>query len=809
MGVVWAWVGAPTDSGAVISAEVENGPQASLLVADNASMTDPVEFPPVTVDADKVVKLPAGGLAPDTQYWWQIADNGTVDTNLTGRFRTLPTPGTQASFEIVAASCAGAGGDFPGVLGDELVPDRVSNAEVFDTIRNRNPLMFVHLGDRGYYDLGSGLHGIIGGGSVANYQKLYVDNSRQPRQLALQTQVPTQYVYDDHDWGPNDSDGTIPGRGNHLQVYRQMVPHYPLAGADTPVDQYWQIGRVGFILSDLRADADPNNAPDGPGKSMMGAAQKARLEAFLRTTPAAALVWLMPRQWMGVSSDSWAAFSRERDELVALFEQHGWLDRMVLVYGDRHALGLDTGGNNTWGGFPVLQAAALDTSFPSSPVNRFDTGPDRPGRNQYGTITVADKGDSIDITLAGWIGSSLWRSHTHTVEVAGPAPSPGPRPRVAVAQVRTRVTWLGCDVVSGRKIAELPDVTASVERVLNSYSSADLVLPQPTGGPGHIPPALLDRATQPIRSMIVLVVNEVPSWAGWVRNRVRGTDAQMHLPCVTLEGYLRERRVRDHIFVQRDVASIAAALAGDAGDITGVGSGIGLIVDAPATGVLRDRTYLVSDRMTVYDALRELADSGLIEWTIDLDWEDSRQQVVTKILRVRPRIGQASDQPKARFATRSASETTYRLSEDHTSGRYGNYLVAYAPGEGEDQPASAPAIDQAALDAGMPIVELHWQPSTAIVETATLDEHAQRRLAEVRRGAMVWELSARWDQYPRLNVDWAIGDDIGWDLVGHGHPDGVQGVGRAIGWTLDTQRGLVRPILLDPQSDPEAEAEEL
>src|SRR5690606_34731994 len=161
-------------------------------------------------------------------------------------------------------------------------------------------------------------------------------------------------------------------------------------------------------------------------------------------------------------------------------------DRMVLVYGDRHALGLDTGGNNTWGGFPVLQAAAMDTSFPSSPVTRFDTGPDRPGRNQYGTITVADKGDSIDITLAGWIGSALWRSHTHTVEVAGPAPSPspGPRPRVAVAQVRTRVTWLGCDVVSGRKIAELPVVTASVEMVLYAYCSADLVLPQSHVGSG-------------------------------------------------------------------------------------------------------------------------------------------------------------------------------------------------------------------------------------------------------------------------------------------------------------------------------------
>src|SRR5690606_20358601 len=139
----------------------------------------------------------------------------------------------------------------------------------------------------------------------------------------------------------------------------------------------------------------------------------------------------------------------------------------------------------------------------------------------------------------GWIGSVLWRSHTHTVEVAGPAPapSPGPRPRAAVAQVRTRVTWLGCDVVSGRKIAELPDVPASVERVLNSYSSADLRLPQPTGGPGHIPPALLGRAAQPIRSMIVLVGHEVPSSAGRVGKRVRGSDAQMPLPWVTLEGY--------------------------------------------------------------------------------------------------------------------------------------------------------------------------------------------------------------------------------------------------------------------------------
>src|SRR5690606_39786748 len=98
--------------------------------------------------------------------------------------------------------------------------------------------------------------------------------------------------------------------------------------------------------------------------------------------------------------------------------------------------------------------------------------------------TIADNGDTIDITLAGWIGTTLWRSHTHTVEVTGPpSPSPGPRPPVAVAQVRTRVTWLGCDLASGRVIAELQDITGSVERLIGQPRSSGLTLPIPRSGP--------------------------------------------------------------------------------------------------------------------------------------------------------------------------------------------------------------------------------------------------------------------------------------------------------------------------------------
>src|SRR5690606_1796866 len=231
----------------------------------------------------------------------------------------------------------------------------------------------------------------------------------------------------------------------------------------------------------------------------------------------------------------------------------------------------------------------------------------------------------------------------HTVEVAGPAPSPspspspspGPRPRVAVAQVRTRVTWLGCDLASGRVIAELQDIAGNVERLIGQPRSSGLTLPIPRSGPGALPIQLIEQVIVPGRTMIVAVVNDVPAWAGIVMGPTEsGTDATISLPCVTLEGYLDRWIVRDHTWTEQDVGSvIAAGLVGDAQDIPGVGVGIGLIVDAPPTGVLFSREYRLTDRRSVLQALQELseAESGP-EWTIDVDWEDAdRRNVIQKI----------------------------------------------------------------------------------------------------------------------------------------------------------------------------------
>ena len=359
------------------------------------------------------------------------------------------------------------------------------------------------------------------------------------------------------------------------------------------------------------------------------------------------------------------------------------------------------------------------------------------------------------------------------------------------------VTWLGCDLLTGRIIAELPEVTGNIGRLLGAYTSANLSTPIPSG----VLAKLAVQATVPMRTMIVAVVNNQPCWAGIVLTRQRGTGATMDLATATPEVYLNRRTVRDHNWRGRDEASvIAAGLVRDAGDIPGVGRGIGLEIDAPRTGRNRKREYAAMDRATVYDRLRELMGvRNGPEFTIEPMWGDDDQTRVRLVVRIRSRIGIASTRPRAVFDSRGASSASYTLTEDYSDGKGANYVMASSSGEGEDKPTSAPAVATDMLNAGWPIVEHHFEPGSNISNISTLNEHAQRELELLARGANVWTIDARWNVYPSLNIDWRIGDDIAWNLTGHGHPDGTTGTGRCIGWELRPSEGTVSPILLNPQ----------
>lgn len=408
MSVVWMVIGALTDEGATFSTSVDGGGPVRVAVANNAGMVSPVFTSSQAVDAQGVAKVSITGLDANTNYWWQVEDNGTLDETITGRFTTLQPTGSVMSFRIAAASCAGLTPSVPGVLGTELDANRVSNHPVFGTILAHDPLMFVHMGDLHYYDLGDAFTG-----DLTNYRRGYDDTFGQPEQLALYSGTSLVYAWDDHDYGPNNADGTLGTKANAAQVYRECVPHYTLPDSDM-IYHSWQIGRILCVILDVRYDRSPNSDPDTSSKSILGTTQKTWLTNLLQTSDASVLMIFSPSQWLGVTTDGWPNFTVERDELVDLLEQLDWLDRMVMIYGDRHALGICSGTNNPYGGFPILQAASMDSAFDSDPLDPdpFDVLGDTPGRNQYGIIDVTDNGTFIQVTLRAYAGSTEQASHT-------------------------------------------------------------------------------------------------------------------------------------------------------------------------------------------------------------------------------------------------------------------------------------------------------------------------------------------------------------------------------------------------------------
>lgn len=409
------WIGATTNTTAKVKARLTAAGSGTLLVADNEAMTGPLSLGPVASGADNVITWDVTGLTAGTRYW-VLVDDGALNPSFKAQFLTHPAAaGEPVSYIFGAAGDAGLTGEGD----DSYITDAVSNNPVFDTMRLQGAaeqwLWFSHLGDLHYRNIATN--------SVASFRTAYFENMNYgpvvnpARQSAFFRSLASTYVWDDHDFGPNNSDRTSAGNPAANQAYREWVPHYPLPGGATGIYQSWQVGRVLYIASDVRSFRDPNANPLTPAKTMLGTAQKAWIENLLTTTSAEALVWQSPSRWVG-GSDTWESFSYERDEMVQMFGDTGWLDRMLFMTADMHALSICSGPNNRYGRFPMFMFAGMDAgSWSTGP--EYDIG-SVDGRRQYGTMRVQDNGHTIALTGTGYRDGTVLMSHTAYVDVGSP-----------------------------------------------------------------------------------------------------------------------------------------------------------------------------------------------------------------------------------------------------------------------------------------------------------------------------------------------------------------------------------------------------
>jgi PhoD-like phosphatase len=382
--VDWAWAGGVTaDSARVVVQPDARHDRVGIVVTDPGGAVRRIE--PVEV-VDGVAAFDLEGLAASTRYSYRFLFVDGHTSAWEGTVRTFPPPGDQRPVVIAFSSCARTG----------------SSGEVFDAIREVDADLYVVTGDLHYQNISTD--------DPAAFAVAYDRVLTAPAQAALYRATPVAYVWDDHDFGGNDADGSSASWPAARAMYERSVPSYELVD-DRTINQAFSIGDVRVVLLDTRAAREP-------GATLLGERQlEWLLDEIIRSAGEHRVVIVASSTpWIAApdpASDTWGGFAAERRRIADVIAEQG-LDNVILVGGDAHMVAIDDGSNSDYSDaagapLPVLQAAALDRpgSVKGGPYSEGTF----PGGGQFGTVTVTPSGDSTTVTLAG-------RDHTGAVLVS-------------------------------------------------------------------------------------------------------------------------------------------------------------------------------------------------------------------------------------------------------------------------------------------------------------------------------------------------------------------------------------------------------
>lgn len=364
------------------------------------------------------------------------------------------------------------------------------------------------------------------------------------------------------------------------------------------------------------------------------------------------------------------------------------------------------------------------------------------------------------------------------------------------------LSWVSVNANDGSIIADLPTlkVDGALKRTLMRYESQTASLP--LGNPDDPddpsrPPENWKQATRK-GAVFLVALDEAdennsrrPLWGGMVIRRNTAHEGDVKLSLVTAEGYFDRVYVGNIKFAGIPQNTIVRTLV-ETYAKTGVKRGLPIRVEiAGGTGVARGKEYTDAEDKTLYSVLTEL--SGMLggpEWTVGWEWVNS--STLGLVLTVGDRIGSpppAGIGPAAQFYM-PGSVNTVELDEGYGADEGANDVVAVSSGVDDARPQSAPQTNTADL---RPRFEYRYTPDTNVNVSETLTSHAQRALAAMKEGTVALSFTANRAEAPKLDRDWRIGDDIGFDLTAAAWPDGITGTARCVGWELtDT---TIRPLI--------------
>jgi len=276
-----------------------------------------VEGPRLTSETAFMGDVRVPGLQPSTRYFYCITlDGKPAMLPPFPSFVTAPKEGEPGHLRFGFGSCVG----YHGYLA----------AAAYADMARTNMDLLLMMGDNTYANTND----------PAIQREYYADQRETSGWRGLAPQMPIYAIWDDHDFGPNDADGRMPGKEQSLKVFREVWANPAYGEPDNP-GVYFKFQRrdVEFFMLDGRYHRDPNKATNLTHKTMLGAKQLAWLKRELAASRATIKVLVSGGEWQTFGTeDSWTSFKEEREEIFRALSDNE-VKGVLLLSGDRHFTG--------------------------------------------------------------------------------------------------------------------------------------------------------------------------------------------------------------------------------------------------------------------------------------------------------------------------------------------------------------------------------------------------------------------------------------------------------------------------------------
>lgn len=310
-------VGHVTETTARLWAKASNEATLAFKIGESPDLSDGrlAPGPPLKSDASFTGQVKVSGLKPATRYYYAPFLNGAAALSRPyPSFVTATVSDRPERLRVAFGSCVGARGYLAAAAFGEMAA-------------RRNFDLLLMLGDNHY-------------GDTTDPDRLR-DHYFMHRKVGGFEQIiretPTYAIWDDHDYGPNNSDGAATGKEDSLRVFQQWWANPGYGEPDNP-GCYFRFSRNGvdFFMLDVRYYRTPNRAPDDGTKTMLGPQQLAWLKNGLAESKARFKIVASGSEWQTKTQpDCWSSFARERQEIFDHIAANK-VEGVILLSGDRH-----------------------------------------------------------------------------------------------------------------------------------------------------------------------------------------------------------------------------------------------------------------------------------------------------------------------------------------------------------------------------------------------------------------------------------------------------------------------------------------